>query len=145
MPMSMQEFVSKWQAGMECSCLTTMTYRSLRWIAHHDNTCDRSQISSISTGEALERWVFDVHTDKSVISGDGSVNKSEKEVMGEIQAIIRQITASVTFLPLLEESCSFDLLVYTDDDVQACAYSLFYTAGRVDPRASRMSCRLLKC
>merc|ERR1711964_302805 len=30
------------------------------------------------------------------------------------QAIIRQITASVTFLPLLDEPCSFDLLIYTD-------------------------------
>lgn len=29
-------------------------------------------------------------------------------------AIIRQITASVTFLPLIEEACSFDLLVYAD-------------------------------
>lgn len=80
------------------------------------------QVSAIATGEALERWVFDVHTDKSALSG-GSVNKSEKEVMGEIQAIIRQITASVTFLPLLEESCSFDLLVYTDDDVEVRAAS----------------------
>ena len=34
--------------------------------------------------------------------------------MAEIQAIIRQITASVSFLPLLEEQCAFDLLVYTD-------------------------------
>lgn len=31
--------------------------------------------------------------------------------MGEIQAIIRQITASVTFLPLLQDACTFDLLV----------------------------------
>jgi hypothetical protein len=37
--------------------------------------------------------------------------------MGEIQAIIRQICASVTFLPLLEAPCSFDLLVYTDNKV----------------------------
>lgn len=32
-------------------------------------------------------------------------------------AIIRQITASVTFLPLIDEPCSFDLLVYADEDV----------------------------
>jgi mitotic spindle assembly checkpoint protein MAD2 len=29
---------------------------------------------------------------------------------------MRQITASVTFLPLLNESCCFDLLVYADQD-----------------------------
>lgn len=43
-------------------------------------------------------------------------SKSEKEITQEIQAIIRQITASVTFLPLLNEACSFDLLVYADQD-----------------------------
>ena len=40
--------------------------------------------------------------------------KTVKEVHDEIQAIIRQITASVTFLPLLNEPCSFDLLIYTN-------------------------------
>lgn len=30
--------------------------------------------------------------------------------------IYRQITASVTFLPIIETSCSFDLLVYTHRD-----------------------------
>ena len=68
------------------------------------------------TGETLERWVFDVACDKGAVGADGKSSKSEKEVMAEIQAIIRQITASVTFLPLLDEPCSFDLLVYTDDD-----------------------------
>ncbi|CAN0508967.1 unnamed protein product, partial [Scytosiphon promiscuus] len=34
-----------------------------------------------------------------------------------IQNVIRQITSSVTFLPLLDEPCSFDLLVYTGNDV----------------------------
>lgn len=42
--------------------------------------------------------------------------KADKEITQEIQAIIRQITASVTFLPLLNEPCSFDLLVYADRD-----------------------------
>ena len=32
--------------------------------------------------------------------------KDSKEIMKEIQAIIRQITASVTFLPLLDEPCA---------------------------------------
>lgn len=41
--------------------------------------------------------------------------------MSEIQAIIRQITASVSFLPLLEEQCTFDLLVYTDKDSEVPA------------------------
>jgi mitotic spindle assembly checkpoint protein MAD2 len=36
--------------------------------------------------------------------------------MNEIQAIIRQITVSVSFLPLLSDPCTFDLLVYTEKD-----------------------------
>ena len=39
-----------------------------------------------------------------------------KEITGEIQAIMRQITASVTFLPLLNEPCCFDLLIYADKE-----------------------------
>lgn len=45
-----------------------------------------------------------------------SSSKTAKEVTQEIQAIMRQITASVTFLPLLSERCCFDLLVYADKD-----------------------------
>ncbi len=43
----------------------------------------------------------------------GSAVKHEKpmkEITGEISAIIRQITASVTFLPLLEEPCKIWLV-----------------------------------
>jgi len=47
---------------------------------------------------------------------DISGRKAMAEIHKEIQAIIRQITASVTFLPLLNEPCSFDLLVYTDNE-----------------------------
>lgn len=36
--------------------------------------------------------------------------------MTEIQAIMRQIAASVTFLPNIEEACTFDLLAYTSID-----------------------------
>ena len=37
--------------------------------------------------------------------------KPEKEITAEIQAIVRQITASVTFLPLLEDACELGLVV----------------------------------
>ena len=74
-------------------------------------------ITSQETGETLERWVFDLQTDKSIGPGD-RVDKSDKEIQAEIAAIQRQITASVTFLPLNDEPCAFDLLVYTDDNLE---------------------------
>ena len=74
------------------------------------------------TGDTLERWVFDCESTgpRPDQTADGEETKwpqkSQKEITQEIQAIIRQITASVTFLPLLNEPCSFDLLVYADKD-----------------------------
>lgn len=65
----------------------------------------------------LERWHFDVHVEEEEGAGEGAgagAQRDEAAIVGEIQAIIRQITASVTFLPLLNEPCTFDLLVYTD-------------------------------
>lgn len=88
-------------------------------------------VNGIESKETLERWQFNVSVDGSSNENSGpqssnamskptsGKSKSIKEIHGEIQAIIRQITASVTFLPLLQESCTFDLLVYTDKDVEA--------------------------
>jgi mitotic spindle assembly checkpoint protein MAD2 len=42
--------------------------------------------------------------------------KTETEIQAEIQSIFRQITASVTFLPMLDGNCTFNVLVYADAD-----------------------------
>ncbi|RUS22030.1 DNA-binding protein [Endogone sp. FLAS-F59071] len=95
-------------------------------------------IKSKETTEVLERWQFDIQIVGN--SGKESVDikqpsapeKTEKEVHAEIQAIIRQITASVTFLPMLDEKCAcayifptfrqpcrtFNIIVYADKDVE---------------------------
>lgn len=44
------------------------------------------------------------------------VEKSETEIQAEIQALFRQITASVSFLPMLDGNCTFNVLVYADAD-----------------------------
>lgn len=75
-------------------------------------------ILGAASGQVLERWSFDIQTDKGVVTGETeATEKDEGQVMQEVQAIIRQITASVTFLPLLQETCSIDLLAYTDKDL----------------------------
>ena len=73
-------------------------------------------ITGVETKEVLERWVFNIDTDKAAMAPGVVRSKSQKDIQGEIQAIIRQVTACVTFLPLLEEPCTFDLLVYTNAD-----------------------------
>ncbi|CAF2002949.1 unnamed protein product [Brassica napus] len=97
---------------------------------------------SKSTGEVLERWNFRIETDSEVVE-KGSVlefeimitllefrfhnvnldffrvsrEKSDKEIMREIQATMRQVASSITYLPCLDEPCVFDVLAYTDTDV----------------------------
>ena len=81
-------------------------------------------VSGVDSGETLERWQFNVTLEDPMDTENSRPNvpqqsyghKTIKEIHGEIQSIIRQITASVTFLPLLNEPCSFDLLVYTKKD-----------------------------
>ncbi|KAL1610173.1 Mitotic spindle checkpoint component mad2 [Paraconiothyrium brasiliense] len=47
---------------------------------------------------------------------DTPEEKTETEIQAEIQSIFRQITASVTFLPMLDGNCTFNVLVYADAD-----------------------------
>eukprot|EP00057_Strongylocentrotus_purpuratus_P035048 XP_797532.3 PREDICTED: mitotic spindle assembly checkpoint protein MAD2A [Strongylocentrotus purpuratus] len=74
-------------------------------------------ISTEGTNEVLERWQFDIECDKSMTHDSKPREKSQAEIHKGIQAVIKQITASVTFLPLLETACKFNLLIYTDKDL----------------------------
>lgn len=71
-------------------------------------------LNSVETKETLERWEFKIENE---VDSEGKVVegavKDEKKIKGEIRDVIRQITASVTFLPLLDCLCSFDILIYT--------------------------------
>ncbi|XP_027709547.1 mitotic spindle assembly checkpoint protein MAD2A [Vombatus ursinus] len=74
-------------------------------------------ISNIESGEVLERWQFDIECDKTAKEDSAPREKSVKSIQDEIRSVIRQITATVTFLPLLEAACAFDLLIYTDKEL----------------------------
>ncbi|KAE8710242.1 Mitotic spindle checkpoint protein MAD2 [Hibiscus syriacus] len=63
-------------------------------------------IMSKATNEVLERWNFSIETDSEIVEKSVSREKSDREIMREIQAIMRQITSSV-----------FDVLAYADKDV----------------------------
>ncbi|CAZ86428.1 unnamed protein product [Tuber melanosporum] len=74
-------------------------------------------ITSKDTGENLERWQFDVQLQGKAKS-PAVASKTEKEIQEEIQSLFRQITASVTFLPMLDGRCTFNVLVYADGDAE---------------------------
>lgn len=70
-------------------------------------------------GDVVERWAFDIQH----IGGDEDPRESESNeqidptvTQNQIRALIRQITASVTFLPELanEGNYTFNVLAYTD-------------------------------
>ncbi|XP_067873324.1 mitotic spindle assembly checkpoint protein MAD2A [Heterodontus francisci] len=88
------------------------------WLCNHFVQRLVVVINSIVTNEVLERWQFDIECDKTMTENSQAREKSEKAIQDEIRSVIRQITATVTFLPLLDTACSFDLLIYTDKDLE---------------------------
>jgi len=106
------------------------------WLGRRELQALVLAVASVETGAVVERWVFDVEASEEGEEGEaaaaaaaaaaagggggggGAIKppKDEKAVTAEIQAIIRQITASITFLPLLEGACTFDLVFYVRAD-----------------------------
>jgi mitotic spindle assembly checkpoint protein MAD2 len=113
-------------------------------------------IKSVETDETLERWQFDVQQeDPSNPSSAASTQppstqtksgkkkeKTEKEVQAEIREIMKQITSTTTFLPILDEECesavatlfqpntavrTWSILDRTDTDVIGTFTLLAYT------------------
>ncbi|KAF3932040.1 hypothetical protein ABW20_dc0104474 [Dactylellina cionopaga] len=109
-----------------------------KWMLHGKISKFILVISDKDTGNKLERWQFDVQilakskkkggagssveeTDKEntgASTSEPAPEKTEKEIQEEIQSIFRQITASVTFLPMLNGNCTFNVLVYADGDAE---------------------------
>ena len=74
----------------------------------------------------MERWQFNIVLEKPQNKEDEQVGentvfettKTDQEINLELRDIMRQIVSTVTFLPSINEKCTFNILVYTDRDVQ---------------------------
>lgn len=76
-------------------------------------------VKDTESNEPLERWQFEIECDNSLQKSECEhKTKDINAINKEICAVIRQITATVTFLPLLESACSFDILFYTNPNVE---------------------------
>jgi mitotic spindle assembly checkpoint protein MAD2 len=64
----------------------------------------------------LWQYLYHEETFTDLRAQDPLPEKTEKEIQDEIQSLFRQITASVTFLPMLDGNCTFNVLVYADAD-----------------------------
>ncbi|VUZ43261.1 unnamed protein product [Hymenolepis diminuta] len=63
-------------------------------------------IKSVKSGAILERWQFNIKREEDDIAVE--------DIDEGLGAIVRQIVASSSFLPNIKETCTFDLLVYTN-------------------------------
>lgn len=81
----------------------------------------------------MERWQFDIYNEDNTNAAGSSAlpggpkqkkkaNKTEKEVQGEIREIMKQITSSVTFLPILDEPCEWKQLNFPQSSCSAPPY-----------------------
>ena len=71
------------------------------------------EIMNVETKEAVEKWDFCIECDRS-IADEKEVSVDMRQVHEHIRGVMRQISASVAFLPCLEGVFSFDILLYTD-------------------------------
>ncbi|CAO3586049.1 unnamed protein product [Absidia cylindrospora] len=79
-------------------------------------------IKSKELNETLERWQFDVKVmkkDNQSRSSNASPVDDSVNAAKQIRGIMRQIVASVSFLPILDDDdCTFNILVYASEDAE---------------------------
>lgn len=77
-------------------------------------------ITNAHSKEVLECWEFQVQTEKNENSdpNNPTANKELKRIQQEIGSVMRQISATVSYLPLLDCICSFDILIHTIKDCE---------------------------
>jgi mitotic spindle assembly checkpoint protein MAD2 len=81
-------------------------------------------ISGVESNEILENWTFNIELEGDYDKENENSNKkkegnkSKNLIHKEIQAIMKQISASVSYLPLIEEQCTFDILIYANKDTE---------------------------
>lgn len=79
-------------------------------------------ITNVHNKEVLECWDFKVQnepTDANDIDPNNPTSSKElKRIQMEIGSVMRQIASTVTYLPLLDGICSFDVLIYTLRDCE---------------------------
>lgn len=75
-------------------------------------------IVNVKTLEVLERWDFIVEYEGDLNQEGGQTSeKPLKQIKNEIRDVLKQIASSIAYLPLLDCLCSFDIQIYTNDNV----------------------------
>lgn len=89
------------------------------WLAKNEIDLISMIIKNVHTQEVLECWEFKVQSEPLLETKNGAEpisNKDNKRIQQEIGSVMRQISATVSYLPLIDCVCSFDLFVYALKD-----------------------------
>lgn len=88
------------------------------WLSRNELDKVSLIITNAHTKEILECWDFQVQSEpptdeENVDPKNPKSNKELKRIQQEIGSVMRQISATVSYLPLLDCICSFDILIHT--------------------------------
>lgn len=102
-----------------CEVITKLTaILFAEWLAKRIVNKVALVITNVNTLEVMERWDFNVEYEGDISQGNEQVsNKPLKQIKNEIRDVLKQIASSVAYLPLLDCLCSFDIQIYTSNDV----------------------------
>lgn len=97
--------------------LTNVLSQTESWLSKNLLNKVSMVITNAHSKEVLECWDFKVQAQ----SGDGqdktpmnlTSSKDLKRVQSEIREVMRQISATVSYLPLLDCICTFDVMIHT--------------------------------
>lgn len=88
-----------------------------KWIYQDKITRLVMVIVNRKTKEIVEKWEFQIELEKTNNISDDETQQSPEQlkiIQKTIQMVIKQITASITFLPILEGDFTFNVLVYAN-------------------------------
>ncbi|XP_054733191.1 mitotic spindle assembly checkpoint protein MAD2A [Anastrepha obliqua] len=97
--------------------LANVLQQTEEWLAKNMIEKISMVITNAHTKEVLECWDFKMQAEL----GDGDAgdttkptsSKELKRIQNEIRDVMRQISATVSYLPLLDCICTFDVMLYT--------------------------------
>lgn len=95
------------------------------WLAQNKVEKFSLIVSNVHSKEVLECWDFKVDAEpldqnespNPIDPNTKTSSKELKKIQGEIGAVMRQIAATISYLPLLECVCSFDLLIHCEKEL----------------------------
>lgn len=110
-------------ASLPCLHHFYFRFHHAEWLARNELDKVSLIITNAHTKEVLECWDFNVQSESKVNGENVDPNnpkscKELKRIQQEIGNVMRQIAGTVTYLPLIDCICSFDVLIHTVKDCE---------------------------